>query len=143
MTTLGKSIERISEYLWKPVTITTDEQTKDAFFFDVRELSQEAYIAFLEDTLVLQDFLEDFGDTLDPETMIFFGAAGVINYADDLDTNHTLSSMTQIDVAYTIDTANGTDEAVPVYQVEVDGTVIPGTLTKIADDVSQLNINLK
>ena len=149
MTTFASALERIKDKLWKPVTITDDGDTdgiSDALFFDIRELGEETYQEFLEDTLVIFDFIGDFDEfdgQLNLEEKVFIGASGVIDYTDDLATNHTLNSLTQIHTAYMVDIKNGSDTAMPVYKVEVDGTIIPGTLEKIANDVSELEIQLK
>jgi len=147
MSTFDAALERIKDYLWKPVTITDgDGDNLDALFFNIKELGQEGYQEFLTDTLVVYDFVGDFDEfdgQLNLEEKIFFGASGVIDYTDDLDTNHNLNSLTQIDTAYMIDVKNGTDTVMPVYKIDVDGTIIPGTLEKIADDISELEIQVK
>ena len=149
MTPFASALERIKDKLWKPVTITDNadaDGASDALFFDIREIGEEEYQEFLTDTLVVYDFIGDFDEfdgQLNLEEKVFIGASGIIDYSDDLATNHNLDSLTQISTAYMVDIKNGTDTSMPVYKIDVDGTIIPGTLEKIADDVSELEIQAK
>jgi hypothetical protein len=143
MTTLNNTLDKVSNYLNIPLTFTHPETQvfEDAVLFDIRELDEDSMESFLEDHVVIE-LLEEFED-LDLQKKVIIGGVGYSESTDPIDPANATASIRQYSYILLADIENGTDDAVPVYSIDIDGGMVPGTLKKIADDITELPIDLK
>ncbi len=150
MVTLTETLNRVSDWLWKPLHISPyvleldaempeeedeiNESLEDAFVFDIREATEEDIVWVVED-----QFNDGFPDGLELDKKVPFAMIGYV----DLEEGESLgkgnfTAMVQPTYMLFLDIENGVPGKVPVYKVEIDGTVIPDSLELIAHDIADL-----
>jgi hypothetical protein len=144
MANLTETLKKISDYLWKPVYLTLNGNLDNAFFFDMRKTDEET-IEYLQDTLDGEQ-----PDELNLEYVIPIAVTGMgVGYGIDgsdykegkfrSENGHFFGQFSTILFANMKESVN---EKTPIYSIEVDGNIIPGTYRKVVDDLSELDLKL-
>ncbi len=150
MVTLTETLNRISDWLCKPLHISPhaleldaempededeiNESLEDAFVFDIREATEEDIQWVVED-----QFNDGYPEGLELDKKVPFALIGYI----ELEEGETLGkgnfdAVRQPNYMLLLDIENGVPGKVPVYRVDIDGTVMPDSLQLIAHDIADL-----
>ena len=145
MATLTETLERISDLLWQPLHIETysmedgmndsgEERFESAIVFDIRDADEDSAMEMLEDL-----FGDGMPEGLDLAEKIPFALIGYpgLEEDDELEAGN-LEAIAQPSYLLLADVDNGTANKVAVYKVDIDGTVMPDSMVKIAEDVADL-----
>ena len=132
MVDLKTAIERISNSMWKPVNINTDEISGNALLFNATTLDEDSQY------LIEDWFCDGEPEGLDFETKIPFAIVGFIN-GDNLSEGN-IEMVEQPEHMLFMDIENGTSENIPIYSIDIDGTAIESTFQKLVGDFDELQI---
>jgi len=137
MTNLTSTLEKLTDYLWKKVHITIGGEPENAFLFDLRKADPETLEWLLADTM---DDLQP--EALDLEYVIPFAVAGCLVGIDGDPSEYAEGKfhLGQFSLMLFANMKEGEGDGAPVYSIEVDGTIIPSTYKKVAEDVTDLDI---
>ncbi len=138
MSLLQETLERLSQYLWKPVRFKMEEDYFiPAQIFDFTKVNKdgEYYEVYFEDS-----FCDGKPDELDFEKKVPFVLLGEPGRDDCAEGE--LEGITQADEMYFLDIENGVSGKVPVYKIDIDGTAIVRSFEKIADDISEFEFEI-
>lgn len=131
-------LAKIPQFLWKKTRVDIGSGLENAFFFDLRRA----------DDYTLQDF-QDTMDDLEPEELnleyvIPVGVVGTSagNEVDASEYGDGVFHMGQYAGILFVNLKEATGGKAPVYTIDVDGNIIPDTYRRVADDLTDLGIQL-
>ncbi len=142
MANLTETLNKISDYLWKPVHLMLNDNLDNAFFFDMRK-ADEGTFEYFQDTLDGEQ-----PDELNLEYVIPIAVTGMSvgsgikteDYGEGIfrsDSGHFWGQFSTILFANMKESINN---KIPIYSIEVSGNIIPGTYKKAAEDLIEFDI---
>src|SRR5688572_9440184 len=126
MNQLPEALKSVSNFLWRPIHFDFEGEEKNAYIFNIKEVSEDS--SFMDDL-----FGDGMPDNLDLEEKVPFCLIGY-HEGDETDFKKgNLEALDQPEHLLFVDIEHTDKDNAPVYSIEIDGTAIPTTFKRMGN----------